>query len=47
MVQANLGEWIVLILLWPLSLRFYAQLAMVQSMIQNLEQWEDNQGQQT
>ena len=46
-VQANLGEWIVLILLWPLSLRIYAQMAMVQSMIQNLEHWSDNQDQET
>jgi hypothetical protein len=46
-VQANLGEWVVLILLWPLSLKIYAQLAMVQAMIQNLEHWSDAQDQET
>jgi hypothetical protein len=46
-VQANLGEWVVLILLWPLSLKIYAQLAMVQSMIRDLEHWSDNQDQET
>jgi hypothetical protein len=46
-VQANLSEWVVLILLWPLSLKIYAQLAMVQSMIRDLEHWSDNQDQET
>ena len=42
-VQANFVEWIVLILLWPLALRFYAQLAMLQSMIRKLENLEATQ----
>jgi hypothetical protein len=42
-VQAKAGEWLILIFLWPFSLKFYAQLAIVQSMIQNLEQLEENQ----
>ena len=42
-VQANLVEWFILIILWPFSLKFYVQLAIVQSMIQNLEHLEEKQ----
>ena len=44
-VQAKLFEWIVLIFFWPFSLRFYAQMAIIQSMIQNMEYLEDHQDQ--
>ncbi len=46
-VKANPGEWIALIFFWPFSLRFFAQLAMVQSMIKDLEEWGDSQDQET
>ena len=42
-VQASPGEWMVILFLWPLSLRFFAQLAMMQAMIQNLELWSEDQ----
>jgi len=40
-VSARMDEWIVLIFLWPLMLRFFLQLAVLQARIQELEDWAD------
>jgi hypothetical protein len=42
-VKAKAGEWIALIFMWPFSLRFFAQLAMMQAMIEDLEHWSQSQ----
>lgn len=39
--SAKANEWIVLILLWPLMLRFFVQLAVLQASMQRLEDWAD------
>jgi hypothetical protein len=36
-VKASLSEWLAIILLWPFALRFFAHLAMVQSMVKTFE----------
>jgi hypothetical protein len=45
-VQASPGEWIVILFLWPICLRFFAQLSMVQAMIKELEHWSHYQDQE-
>jgi len=40
-VSAGVDEWIVLILLWPLMVRLFVQLAMLQTRIRQLEDWAD------
>jgi hypothetical protein len=36
-VKASISEWLAIILLWPLAIRFFAHLSMVQCMIRDLE----------
>ena len=42
-VSAGMDEWVALILLWPLMLRFFLQLTMLQARIQELENWANEQ----
>ena len=41
-VSASLPEWVTLILLWPLMVRFFFQLALMQARISELENWADS-----
>jgi hypothetical protein len=41
-VSASLPEWVTLILLWPLMVRFFLQLALMQARISELESWADS-----
>jgi hypothetical protein len=41
-VDADPREWLVLIFLWPLLLRFFLQLAVIQAEFRRLEQWEED-----
>ena len=38
-VSAGMDEWVALILLWPLMLRFFLQLAVLQARIEQMEDW--------
>lgn len=40
-VSAGADEWVVLILLWPLMLRFFLHLAVLQASLQHLQDWAD------
>ena len=40
-VSASAGEWVTLIFLWPLMLRFFVHLAAIQSRIAEMEKWAD------
>jgi len=42
-VAARLHEWVVFVLLWPLMLQFFLQLAVIQARIRQLERWSDTQ----
>lgn len=42
-VQASISEWLAIILFWPLALRFFAHLAMVQSMVKTFEKLAQDQ----
>ncbi len=41
-VSASLPEWVTLILLWPLMVSFFLQLALMQARISELENWADS-----
>lgn len=40
-VSASMDEWIALVLLWPLMLGFFVQLAVLQARIRQLQDWAD------
>jgi len=40
-VSASLSEWVTFILLWPLMVRIFLQLAVLQARISELENWAD------
>ena len=42
-VSASLHEWVILVLLWPLMLRFFLQLAVIQARFRQWERWSDTQ----
>jgi len=42
-VSAGMDEWVLLILLWPLMLRFFLQLAVLQARIEHMEDWANEQ----
>jgi hypothetical protein len=42
-VSAGMDEWIALIFLWPLMLRFFVHLAVLQARIQELENWANEE----
>ncbi len=42
-VAATLTEWMVLILLWPCYLQFFAHLEKLQSSIKAIEIWSSNE----
>ncbi len=41
-VSASLPEWVTLVLLWPLMVSFFAQMALMQARISELENWADS-----
>ncbi len=41
-VSASPREWALLILLWPLMLRFFLQLAVLQAEMHGLERWGES-----
>jgi hypothetical protein len=42
-VAATLSEWMVMILLWPCYLQFFAHLEKLQSSIKAIEIWSSNE----
>jgi len=42
-VTATLGEWMLMILLWPCYLQFFAHLEKLQSSIKAVEIWSSNE----
>lgn len=36
-VKASISEWLAIILFWPMALRFFAHLSMVQCMLRDME----------
>ncbi len=42
-VAATLSEWMVLILLWPCYLQFFAHLEKLQSSIKAIQIWSSNE----
>lgn len=39
MVSATLGEWLLLILLWPLALHFYVVMSNLHNQTERLKEW--------
>ena len=42
-IHASIIEWVVLLLLWPLCLKFFIHLAFIQSRLEAVEVWADDE----
>ncbi len=40
-VSASMREWATFVLLWPLMIRFFLQLTLLQARISQVEDWAD------
>ncbi len=43
LVTARVGEWAAMMLLWPLYLRLFIWLAMLNSMVEAVVEWADGE----
>jgi hypothetical protein len=42
-IQASFVEWLVMLLLWPLCLKFFLHLALMQSRFEAIEVWANEE----
>ncbi len=40
-IHATFAEWVVLLLVWPLCLKFFIHLSLIQSQLEAIEVWAD------
>ena len=42
-IRATVVEWVVLLILWPLCLKFFIHIALMQSRLEAVEVWADGE----